>query len=153
VLYNIINTDDPHFNEGEITQANKVWHSEDADKKHDDAIRDLGQRFIKLDVPTVLSPSEYYGDLTAETLINRPVMPVSVSTSHIKVGDDDFVLLTGIPTGAKFRIMAGTTEYQSGQLDANGTEIELSVPVPCSCKILIDKWPYQPFTATVEVHA
>ncbi len=139
--------------DGRIIQSNKVWHAADADSKYDYGLHDLGQKFVKRESEYVLSPDDYFVDVKVEELIDRPSMPVEISKLHIKAGTDDRVLLTGIPTAAKYSIMAGSIEYQSGNLDENGTEIELSVPVPCSCTIILDKWPYRTFTAKVEVHA
>jgi hypothetical protein len=139
--------------DGSIYQSNKVWHASDADKKFEDGIRDLGQCFVKKETPYVLSPDNWFVNVTAEELIERPVMPIEQSKDHMRAGSDDFMRLTGIPQGAKYRIMAGATEYLSGQLDPDGTEIDLSVPVPCTCTVVIDKWPYRTHTATVEVHA
>jgi hypothetical protein len=153
MLYMVYNTNDHSLNEGEVIQANKIWHPTDADKAHEDGMHDLGQIFIKVESPHVLSPLGYYIDVTAKELMERPVMQIDVSKTHIKAGADDCVLLTRCPSGAKFSVRAGDLEYESGQLDPDGTEISLSVPVPCTCKIMIDKWPYQSFTATVEVHA
>lgn len=147
MLYAIYGSD------GSIRQSNKVWHAADADSKFEDGLRDLGQKFVKSETPYVLSPDLWFVDVKAEELLERPVMPIEISRLHIKAGPDNFTRLTGIPTGAKFRIMAGSTEYLTGQLDPDGTEIDLSVPVPCTCKVILDKWPYQTFTATIEVHA
>lgn len=139
--------------DGRIMQSNKVWHVGDADKKFDDGLRDLGQKFVKADTPYVLSPDLWFVDAKLKLLAERPIMPIEQSKSHMRAGTDDFVLLSGIPASSKFRIMAGATEYWSGQMDSDGTEIKLSVPVPCACKVVLDKWPYQTFTATIEVHA
>ncbi len=153
MLYGIYNRDDPKFEDGQILQSNKIWHSTDADKKFEDGILDLGQRFVKAETPYVRSPDLWFADTHLENWRERPPMQVEQSKQHMKAGTDDHVLLAGIPRGAKFRIMAGATEYMTGQLDPDGTEIDLSVPVPCTCKVILDKWPYQTFTATVEVHA
>lgn len=139
--------------DGSILQANKIWHASDADAKFEDGIRDLGQKFVKRESEHVLSPELYYVDVTAEALVDRPIMPVVQSTKSIKAGTDDAVLFTDIPTGASYSVRAGSTEYLSGTLDDNGTEIELSVPVPCTCTVVLTKWPFQTLTATVEVHA
>lgn len=139
--------------DGRILQSNKVWHAADADSKFEDGLHEFGQKFVKADTPLVLSPDIWFVDTKLKLLAERPVMPIEISRLHIKAGVEDFVLLTGIPTGSKFRIMAGATEYTAGQMDPDGTQIKLSVPVPCTCKVILDKWPYQTFTATIEVHA
>jgi hypothetical protein len=139
--------------DGRIIQSNKVWHASDADKKFETGLRDAGQKFAKEATPYVLSPDNWFVNVKAEGLVKRPRMRVDQSKRHMRAGTDDFVRLTGIPEGARFRIMAGATEYLSGKLDSDGTEIDLSVPVPCTCKVILDKWPYRTFTATIEVHA
>jgi hypothetical protein len=153
MLYGIYNKDNPDEDEGRLVQVNKIWHTSDADDAFEDGVRSLGHSFVKRESEYVLSPEHYYVDISVEELIDRPDMPVEVSKKHIKAGKSDFTTLTGIPTASKFRIMAGNIEYQSGKLDSNGTEIELSVPVPCTCTIILDKWPFKTFTAKVEVHA
>lgn len=139
--------------DGRILQSNKVWHASDADKKFEDGLHDRGQKFVKSETPYVLSPDKWFVNSAAEGLVGRPRMRIEQSKKHMRAGVDDFVLLTGIPTGSNFRIMAGPTEYITGQMDPDGTEIKLSVPVPCTCQVILDKWPYRTFTATIEVHA
>jgi hypothetical protein len=138
--------------DGSIIQATKAWNAADATDEFEDGLRALGQKFIKKESAYVLSPDVYYVDVKAEELVARPVMPIEVSKLHIRAGGDDSVLISGIPAAARYRIAADGTEYASGQLDADGTEIELSVPIACTCTVTLEKWPYRTFITSVAVH-
>lgn len=139
--------------DGRIMQSNKVWHAADANSKFETGLHDLGQKFVKDETPYVLSPDNWFVNVAAEALVKRPRMRIEQSRRHMRAGTDEFVRFSGLPGGAKYRIMAGAVQYISGQLDADGKEIDLSVPVPCTCKLILDRWPYRTYEATVEVHA
>lgn len=138
--------------DGSIYQSNKVWHVDDATRTFENGLRDLGQKFVKTPDVHLLPPDEYFVDVKVEEILKRPIMPVELSKTHFRVGTDDAVLITGIPPEAKYKIFAGTTEYISGEMDSDGTEIQFSAPVPSTYSIVLDKWPYRSFRAQIEGH-
>lgn len=151
MLYGIYEIDGEQ--DGRVVQANKIWHKDDADEKFEQGLRDFGQRFVKIASAYVLSAEDYYVDVKAEELIERPVMPIEMSASHLKAGTGDYVLLTGVPASAHWRVMAGGAEYDSGRLDPDGKEIQFLAPVPATYTIVLERWPYRTFLTKIEAHA
>jgi hypothetical protein len=73
-------------------------------------------------------------------------MPIEVSATRIKAGRS--AVLKNIPAGARFEVRAANVSIHAGPLD--GTELEIFIPVPCTYRVQLDRWPYQPFVAEIE---
>lgn len=133
--------------DGKIHQANKVY---DPSPGYDKLLNDEGYKFVKADAPGLLPPEQWYVDVKAEELCERPVMSIEISKTVIKAGDDDSALLTGIPKGAKFEVATGGSLVWSGVMDG-AEELEVSMPVPCKFVVVINLWPFRSFNAEIEV--
>lgn len=128
---------------GRFTQGNKHY---DPDDKYEDQLHALGQKFIKRDIPGLLSPDEWYA-LDGEAT-ERSVMAVKIDKTIIKAGGKDAAVLTGAPKDVSFNVFVGSDVVWSGTLPDG--ELELSVPAPGLYRIVLEKWPYQQFKVDVE---
>jgi hypothetical protein len=136
--------------DGEIIQANKMY---DPPVNHGKLLDDLGQKYIAVELPNPVHQDGFYIDVKASELCERPIMPISVSKNVIKAGGNDSTLIRDIPTGVTFAIVAcGAAIYPApGQSDIlDGTELEISIPVPCVYTVILNKWPYKTFKVEIE---
>jgi hypothetical protein len=128
---------------GRFTQGNKHY---DPNDKYEDQIHALGQKFVKANIPGLLSPDEWYA-LDGEAT-KRPLMRVTIDKTTIKAGGNDAAVLTGAPKNVSFNVFVGSDVVWSGTLPDG--ELELSVPAPGLYRIVLEKWPYQQFKVDVE---
>lgn len=135
-----------HNEDGSIHQANKLYVGDADHKKYADLLNDQGHKFVTVNSPGILPAEHWY--VKSGELSERPIMDITVSKTQIKCGDKDNVLFTNCPKNGKFRVIAAGSEIWSGVLDA--TELQISMPVPCVCKVLFDYWPFKTFTADLE---
>jgi hypothetical protein len=142
VFYGIYD-DENSATPGRFTQGNKHY---DPNDKYEDQIHALGQKFIKRDIPGLLSPDQWYA-LSGEAT-ERPSMAVTVDKTTIKAGGTDTAVLTGAPKDVSFNVFVGSDVVWSGALPDG--ELELSVPAPGLYRIVLEKWPYQQFKCDVE---
>lgn len=143
MLYVLYNPD------GSIHQCNKLY-DHNTTGKYDELMNDLGHTFVKDEqLPGLLPPEHFMVHTGLKEIQERPVMNISVSKTRILCGDKDSALLTGCPNKASVQIFSsGYAIYPAFTLDA--TELEISIPVPCIYKVMIDCWPYKTFIATIE---
>lgn len=136
------------YNEdGSIHQSNKVYDPEGYDK----LLLDRGHKFIAVNHHMPLPPDHFMVDIGAKEICERPVMPIEVSKTVIKAGDDDSALFTNCPKDATFSISTGGIPLYGANLDA--TELELHIPVPCVYRVTFDLWPFKQFTIDIEAIA
>lgn len=128
---------------GRFTQGNKHY---DPNDKYEDQIHALGQKFIKKDIPGLLSPDLWYA-MNGEAT-ERPPMEVAIDKTTIKAGGSDASVLIGAPKDVSFNVFVGSDVVWSGTLPDG--ELEMSVPAPGLYRIVLEKWPYQMFTVDVE---
>jgi hypothetical protein len=135
------------YNEqGEIDQAIKHFDPDGYDKLLDD--RGL-QYIVKEPSEGLIRPGQWYVDITAKELRERPLLATSVDKTVIKAGGGDSALITGIPREARVQIMAaGLVLHAFEKLDAD--QLEIAIPVPCTYAVAIDVWPYQTWRTTIE---
>ena len=134
-----------HNEDGQIIQANKVYDPEGYDKLLDDS----GLKYVAVQSEGILSPENWFVNVSAKELTERPTMPIEVNKTRIKAGGDDSALLTGIPANAQVVIYAvGAELHRLAKLDA--TELEIAIPVPCAYTVAIDLWPYKTFRIDIE---
>lgn len=131
--------------EGRIVQANKVYDPEGYDRRLDES----GVKYVKVDLPGVLSPDEWMVSDGAPT--ERPMMEIAINKVAIKAGDSDAAVLTGAPKDVAFSVSVQGSEVWSGTLPDG--ELELSVPTPGIYSVALKKWPYRDFTVTIEAVA
>jgi hypothetical protein len=134
-----------HDATGMLTQANKVYDPEGYDKLLDDA----GLTYVAVDTNTLPSFKDWYVNVSAKELIERPVMPIEINKTVIKAGGIDSALITGIPKNAKVVVAAvNTVLHTIDPLDA--TELEIAIPVRCVYRITISLWPFKDQTISIE---
>jgi hypothetical protein len=128
-----------HDGDGRITQANKVFISDKELKAYETLLGDLGQSYAKVRrAKRLVSPDHWY--VGSGKPRRRPMMPAVAEAATIKAGTD--AVITGIPNGAAIDIQAaGSTIYSLAALD--GDELEFSIPVVCTYRVVIRLWPYQ----------
>jgi hypothetical protein len=130
---------------GQLTQANKVYDPEGYDK----LLNDAGLTFVAVDTNTLPSSRDWYVNVTAKELIERPLMPIEVTKTFIKAGGADSALITGIPKQAKVMVAAaGAVLHTIDPLDA--TELEIAIPVPCVYHVTISLWPFKDHVISIE---
>lgn len=139
-----------HDDDGRITQAGINYTDPD---KYSRMLSDMGQQFVRVRTQRLVSPDEWYVREvgSARQVRFRPRMPIEVSKTVIKAGENDAAVFIGIPEGATFRASIGGYCYQEETLPAS--ELEYSVPVPSLVKVTFDLWPYQMFVVDIEVVA
>lgn len=144
MLYSIFGPD------GQIVQSNKVFVPDDG--KYDQQLNDMGFDFVKVLVPGLLSPEEWYVDVHSREHRERPVMStIEISRTNILPGDADSCVIRGIPKGVKVLItmLDGTVVYPIDHpkpwlLDAE--ELEISIPTPLTTyRVFFELWPYKKF--------
>lgn len=134
-----------HDATGMLTQANKVYAPEGYGKLLDDA----GLTHVAIDTNTLPSFKDWYVNVSAKELIERPIMPIEVNKTAIKAGGIDSALITGIPKNAKVVVAAvNAVLHTIDPLDA--TELEIAIPVPCIYRITISVWPFKDQTISIE---
>ncbi len=151
MLYILYNPD------GSIHQANRVYDPEPAGQQsYDELLNEKEEAFVKIEnAPALLPPDKFYVDVAAKEVVKRPIMPITVSATVIKAGDEK--------NGAIFRnIPKGVTYAIYGPYDAliypvpgtsnlfPATELELSIPMPCTYRVEFELWPYQKFSINIE---
>lgn len=142
MFYGIYESDDT-ATPGRFTQGNKHY---DPDDRYEDQIHALGQKFIKRDIPGLLSPDEWYA-MNNEAVKRQP-MNISVSKTTIKAGVNDAAVIVGAPKEVSFNVFVGDSLVWNGTLPDG--ELELSVPVPGIYRVVLDKWPYRQFKIDIE---
>lgn len=131
--------------EGRISQASKVYNPEGySDLLHEHDLKHVAVRTSRL-----ISPDVWH--VRNDRVKIRDKMPITVSKTTVKAGDNDEVVFTGIPKGAQFKAATGGFVFQEETIPA--TELEYSIPVPCICRVSFELWPYQTFTVDLEVVA
>jgi hypothetical protein len=136
-----------HDGEGRIRQASKVY----ADPAgYDERLRDLGYTFIKAATATSLPPPEHWHVRNGKVR-ERPRMFIVVDKTIIKADGQDAAVLRGCPIQGTFSVMTGGLVIDSGTID----DAVLEVPslVPCRMTVILDRWPFKPFTVDVEAVA
>jgi hypothetical protein len=134
-----------HDATGMLTQANKVYDPEGYDKLLDDA----GLTYVAVDTNTLPSFKDWYVNVSAKELIERPVMPIEIDKTVIKAGGIDSALITSIPKNAKVVVAAvNTVLHTIDPLDA--TELEIAIPVRCVYRVTISLWPFKDQTISIE---
>lgn len=140
-----------HDDDGRIHQANKVYLDPE---KYPGLLNDLGHKFVAENAPGPLSPDHWYVANGAH--VERSMMPIEVSKTTIKCGQDDWVLFKNIPDGVSYSVTcAGAMLYPpEGTSDLlGGNELQISMPVPCRFYVSFKKWPYKDFNTTIEAVA
>jgi hypothetical protein len=134
-----------HDAAGQLTQANKVYDPEGYDKLLDDA----GLTYVAVDTNHLPSSKDWYVNVTAKELAERPLMPIEITKTVIKAGGVDSALITGIPKTAKVVVAAaGAVLHTIDPLDA--TELEIAIPVPCAYYVTISLWPFKDQIISIE---
>jgi hypothetical protein len=133
-----------HDAAGMLTQANKVYDPAGYDKLLDEA----GLTYVAVDTSALPSFQDWYVNVSAKELVERPSMSVEVNKTTIKAGADS-ALITGIPREASVKIHAvGQVLHAFDKLDAD--QIEISIPVPCSYTVTVELWPFKTWKTTIE---
>jgi hypothetical protein len=138
-----------HDGDGRITQANKVFIPEKDLKAYETLLGELDQTYVKVKrAKRLVSPDHWY--VAAGKPLRRPPMRASAQAVTIKAGTD--AVITGIPKGAAIDIQAaGTTIYSVAALD--GDELDFTIPVVCTYRVVIRLWPYQDCAIDIEAVA
>jgi hypothetical protein len=140
-----------HNENGEIIQANKIWHATDADKKYEDGIRGLGQKFVKKKSEFVLHPDQWW--VKGKKIKSRPSMFITVSSTIVRAGGVDAAVLRGCPMGATWALMIadlnGAPPVISGVVD--DPDMEFPFDHPGRYCVIFDLWPFQ--TCKIDLEA
>jgi hypothetical protein len=137
-------THDPNSeDQGRITQANKFYGSDDELAAWEEVARDqLKQTFVKTNFAGLVPPEFWY--VQNNELTRRPFLgSITVNKTVIKPDGEDYALIQGIPSDAKYRIYGANELLHSDVMD--GTEMQVSIPVEMVYSIYFDKWPFQTF--------
>jgi hypothetical protein len=133
---------------GRFTQGNKHY---DPNDKYEDQIRALGQKFVKANIPNLLSPDQWMASTRPGSIVpyhKRPLMRAVIDKTTIKAGGSDAAVLTGAPKNVRCMVH-GAGELLFDIMLPNG-EFELSIPAPITYRVVLEKWPYQMFTVDIE---
>lgn len=123
-----------HDEDGRIYMANKVYDPEGYENK----LRDHGHdRFVAHESPGLRSPDMFFANGGA--LARRPFMPIAVDKTTIKAGDSDAAIFRGIEKGTRVRIVAAGAVLHD--LVLQDAELELHIPVPCTYRVIFERWP------------
>lgn len=135
--------------DGRIVQATKTYGQPDYGKM----LADHAMPYVAKDHPTLISDAEWYVGTTNEELRERPIMPIEIERNIIKAGVNDACIARGIPRQASITVTMrdGTIIYPTSKYDSE--ELEISIPIPCTYRVVIDYWPYRTFTYEIEAIA
>jgi hypothetical protein len=130
---------------GDIDQAVKNYEPAGYDK----LLEDRGLNFIvRDDIHQLIKPGFAYVDIKTEELLERPDMPITLDNEKILAGKGS-AIFRGIPRDAKLTIAAaGAILHQLDPFDSD--ELELSIPLPCTYVITIQKWPFKDYQKSIE---
>jgi len=78
-------------------------------------------------------------------------MRAVVDKTTIKAGGSDAAVLTGAPKNVRCMVY-GVGDMLHDIVLPDG-ELELSIPVPITYRVVLEKWPYQMFTIDIEAVA
>lgn len=135
-----------HDEDGKIKFANKVY---DPDGYHD-RLRDHGyDRFATCPVSSLRSPDHTW--VRHGAFCDRPFMWVSLNKKTIKCGENDAAIFTDIPVGVQVTLAVGDLFIKS--LGWTKTRLDFSMSTPGLYRLTFEKWPYQTFSAQIEVRA
>jgi hypothetical protein len=135
--------------DGRIHQANKYFVADKELKALDRLLGDLDQTYVKVNRAKRL-PSPDHWWVSSGRHKRRPLMKAAALATTIKAGTD--AVITSIPNGAAIDIQAaGSTIYSLAALD--GDELEFSIPVVCTYRVVIRLWPYQDCAIDIEAVA
>ena len=126
--------------------ANKVYDPDG----YDNRLREHGhERFVVTETPGILSPDVFYVREGEHSV--RPHMWITVDKTVIRAGDTDAAIFRNIPRGARLRTFAASALLH--EIVMQDDELELHIPVPCTYRVVFEKWPYRTFTVDVEAVA
>lgn len=131
-----------HDDDGRITQSNKVFSPEGYDKQ----LHDAGVRFVKHDLKEVLPLDSHY--VAGGELIPRGRMILRLNKRRFKADGIDASVIRGLPVPCDVTISVG--EAVVDRQTATERELELSSTTPGVFKVLVEKFPYLPWTAEFE---
>jgi hypothetical protein len=130
-----------HDERGQITQSNKHYDHEGYDK----VLADAGLKFIAIDSPKVLMPDDYY--VKNGALRERQRMPVRIDRQIMKANKTG-VTLSNVPKPCRMTVSVGDLAVHTETIVDGAAYLES--PVPGTYKILLDAWPYLPWTIQIE---
>lgn len=145
-----------HDPEGRVTQATKHFDPVGYDRLLDQH----GLTYAACQHPHLRSHDTIYvanPQSPFKEVRERPLMPIEVSKTTIRCGESDATLLKGIPKGSTYAVTSSAGDRiwplpgESNVLDAE--ELQISMPVPCRFRIVLDQWPFQTFAVDIEVVA
>lgn len=134
-LFNIYDED------GRITQTNKVYDP----TGYANRLREVGHNFVESDHAGPIDLNIW--SVTNGALTERPTMDVSANKTEIKAGGTDVAAFSGLPVNSRVTLRTGN--MQIGSQIVPGTAFELPISVPCVYDVLIEKWPFRPFSCSI----
>jgi len=131
-----------HDDDGRITQSNRVFDPTGYDK----LLHDENYKFVKLDVSTVLPLDSHY--IVGSEVVPRGRMSLRVTKRRFKADGLDAAVIKNLPVPCEVTISVG--EGVVDRQTATDRDLELSSATPGVFKVLIEKFPFLPWTAEFE---
>lgn len=119
--------------------------------KYGQQLHDMGHSFVISESAGLLPPEHYWVNSDLQ-LSERPTVFLQATKRIFKCGDNDSTIITGFIKGSKATIWAPVLNeviYPTFVVDAE--ELEISIPTPCTYKVVFDYWPYK--SASIEIQA
>lgn len=143
--------------DGSIHASTKVYADDNHKQPWEEQLIAQGEQFLKTENPGLLPPAQYYvhnADMPLSAEIReRPTMRnIMIDKTRIECGDNDACTITGIPQGAMLYI-AMLDGRLLHQIQLNGPQAQLSIPVPMTWRVTLEKFPYQNYIFEIEAFA
>jgi hypothetical protein len=146
MLFALYNEDDGDTGpRGSIHQSNKVYHEPDA---YHGVLKDHGHKYVTSPIHGPVSPMHFMVDVDASQLVERPLMPVTVSKTTIKAGGNDSVVFKNIPKGAVMAVTVMNIPIHGEKVDT--ADRDFATTVPGLYRVAFDLWPFRRFEIDIE---
>lgn len=133
--------------DGRIYQSIKVYDQ----PNYDQLLKEYDYKFAKMQHPGLLSADGWHINTRTEGFVKRPRMQVALDKTRIKAGGSESAVFRNIPKDAKITVSALNEIIHEGFWETD--ELEISIPIPITYTIMIERWPYQTFRRNIEAYA
>lgn len=135
--------------DGSIRHSTKVYDPDGL--KYDEQLKERGETFITVpESPGLLPPDLWYVHTGALELRERPIMSnVRIDKTRIKCDDKDTSITSGIPTGTRILVIMFDGTIINDAM-SQGPLLEITLPVECTVRVILQKWPYRDFIYEIE---
>lgn len=139
------------YNEdGSIYHSSKLFAGEAQIAQWQNELTERGEKFVTLEAPGLLPADKHYVHVNSLSIRERPIMKnIRVDKTRVKCDDKDVSIASGIKSGTRILVTMLDGTVILDQM-AEGSTLDITLPLPCTMLVTLSKWPYQDFRYEVE---